>query len=166
MSKNTGFSLIELVITVAVIGILSSIAIPSYTKYVRETKRTEAKTEILRIAQLQESYYVQHLSYAKALNDAGGLGFASEKLTTESGLYFVQVWGLDSSNNIINSCDGTNTTPCVGYKIRATPVTGKGQDNDSACSGGFQLWNTGLKQAKGSGDSDWSVAATARECWN
>lgn len=164
-NKKQGFTLIELMITVAILGILTGIAVPSYMKHVRESKRTEAKTEILRIAQLQESYYVQNLSYAKYLNGTGGLGFGSKKLTTESGLYSVQVWGLDSANKA-NTCSGDNATPCVGYRIQALPVTGAGQDSDDACKKGFRLWNTGLKQAKSSTDGGWSNADTANECWN
>lgn len=164
-NKNQGFTLMELMITVAILGILTSIAVPSYMKYVRESKRTEAKAEILRIAQLQESYYVQNLSYAKYLNGTGGLGFSGKKLTTESGLYSVQVWGLDSSNKA-NTCSGDNTTPCVGYRIQALPVAGAGQDSDDDCKNGFRLWNTGLKQAKSSTDGGWANAATANECWN
>lgn len=164
-NKKQGFTLIELMITVAILGILSAIAVPSYMEYVRESKRTEAKTELLRIAQLQESYYVQNLSYAKYLNGTGGLGFGSKTLNTETGLYKIQVWGLDSSNKA-NTCSGDNTNPCVGYRIQALPVTGAGQDSDEKCAKGFRLWNTGLKQAKSSTDTKWTSAATATECWN
>ena len=62
-NKQLGFTLIELMITVAILGILSSIAVPSYMTYVTKSKRTEAKTEILRLAQLQESHYIQNLTY-------------------------------------------------------------------------------------------------------
>lgn len=164
-NKYKGFSLIELMITVAILGILSSIAVPSYMQYVRETKRTEAKTEMLRIAQLQESYYVQNLSYAKQLNGTGGLGFSSKKLKTETGIYNIQVWGLDSSNQV-NTCSGDNTNPCVGYRIQAVPIKKKGQENDDHCAKGFRLFNTGLKQAKSNTDGSWTNAATAKECWN
>lgn len=163
-NKNQGFTLMELMIAVAILGILTSIAIPSYTKYVREAKRTEAKTEMLKIAQLQESYYVQNLSYALAMNGTGGLGFSGIRVNTESGLYKVQVWGLDSLN-AKNNCDGENTKPCVGYLIQAIPIAGAGQDLDTDCKHGFQLYNTGLKRAKAS-TGGWGNANTANECWN
>ncbi|WP_146203443.1 type IV pilin protein [Leucothrix pacifica] len=164
-NKKQGFTLIELMITVAILGILTSVAVPSYMKYVRESKRTEAKTELLKIAQLQESYYVQNLSYAKFLNGNGGLGFGARKIKTESGLYSIQTWGLDSANKA-NTCSGDNTNPCVGYRIQALPVSGAGQDSDDACAKGFRLWNTGLKQAKSSTDNNWNNATTIEECWN
>lgn len=165
-NKNHGFTLMEMMITVAILGILSAITVPSYVKYVQKSKRTEAKTEILRIAQLQESYYVQNLSYALALNGTGGLGFSGSSLTTESGLYSVQVTGFDGDADNSTTCSGTSASPCIGYRIEATPVSGKGQDNDTDCAGGFRLTNTGAKRAKNSTDSDWSNAATRATCWN
>lgn len=159
-NKKQGFTLIELMITVAILGIISTIAVPSYMSYVKKSKRTEAKTEVLRIAQLQESYYVQNLSYAKALNGTAGLGFANASENTESGLYKVSTLGTPTS------CDGTSSSPCTGYNVVAQPVAGKGQDNDKKCSGGFVITNTGQKGAKGSTDSDFTSPATIKECWN
>lgn len=163
MNKNNeqlGFTLIELMITVAILGILSAISVPSYLAYVQKSKRTEAKTELLRIAQLQESYYVQNLSYAKALNGTGGLGFPNTSEATESNLYTV------TSTATPSTCDGTNTSPCTGYSIVAVPVSGKGQDNDTKCSQGFSLNNIGQKGARSASDSNFTTAATIKECWN
>lgn len=163
-NKNKGFSLIELMITVAILGILSAITIPSYMQYVQKTKRTEAKAEILRLAQLQESYYVQNLSYAVAANDTGGLGFSAATITTETGLYSVSVQGYASDGS--TTCSGDSVTPCVSYIVTALPVSGASQAADTACSGGFRLSNTGLKQAKSSTDTAWTTAASRDTCWN
>ncbi len=155
--KQKGFSLIELMMTVAIIGILGSIALPSYMSYVKKSKRTEAKTELLRIAQLQESHFVENLSYAKALNN--GLGFANAAEITETGLYSITTLGTPTS------CNGTSANPCTGYNVVAQPVSGKGQDKDDACAQGFVISNTGLKGAKGKLDTDFTAAATVAECW-
>lgn len=155
-NKQQGFTLIELMMTVAILGILSAIAIPSYMSYVTKSKRTEAKTELLRVAQLQESHYVQNLSYAKTLT---GLGFAAATLNTETGLYSI------ASSATPVACDGTNANPCTGYSIVATPVTGKGQDKDDDCANGFMLTNTGFKGAKSSTDAAFTSAATIQKCW-
>ena len=163
-NKNKGFSLIELMIVVAILGILSAITVPSYMDYVRKTKRTEAKAEILKMAQLQESYYVQNLSYAVAANNTGGLGFANASVTTETGLYTVTVSGIASDTSA--TCTGNSTVPCVGYVILAVPVSSGSQAEDTACSKGFRLTNTGLKQARSSTDSGWANTATRDECWN
>ncbi|RVU83873.1 type IV pilin protein [Leucothrix sargassi] len=155
-NKKKGFSLIELMITVAILGILSAITVPSYMEYVRKTKRTEAKAEILSAAQLQESYYVQNLSYAVAASD---LGYSSDTITTETDLYEVTVTGSPAS------CTGDSGTPCTGYTIQAVPKSSSSQASDKDCSGGFRLTNTGQKQAKSATDSAWTNGDTRDECW-
>lgn len=163
INKNNaqGFSLMELMMAVAILGIISSIAIPSYTQYVLKAKRTEAKTEVLRIAQLQESYYVQNLSYAK---DAKGLGFSDVSVATETGLYDVKTLPLTSAGVADTTCDGTNVKPCAAYVIEASPASGSQQSNDSGCQA-FRLSSTGLKQAKSSSDTGWTNHDTSSACW-
>lgn len=163
-NKKKGFSLIELMITVAILGILSAITVPSYLQYVQKTKRTEAKAEILRLAQLQESYYVQNLSYAVATSGTGSLGFSTTSVASETGLYTVSVQGYAADGS--TTCSGDNATPCVSYIIEAQPVSTASQASDTACSGGFRLSNTGLKQAKSSSDTAWTNAASRDACWN
>jgi type IV pilus assembly protein PilE len=65
-----GFSLIELMIAVAIIGILAALAYPSYTRYVAETRRSDATINLTRIAALQEKFYTQCGRYADDLTGA------------------------------------------------------------------------------------------------
>ncbi|MBU2869396.1 prepilin-type N-terminal cleavage/methylation domain-containing protein [Colwellia sp. E2M01] len=64
-----GFTLIELMITVAIVGILASIAYPSYTDYVTSSNRTEALRELVRIANLQEQFFVDSRAYTADLSN-------------------------------------------------------------------------------------------------
>ena len=61
--RSAGFSLIELLVVVTIIGILGMIAVPSYRAYTMRAHRTEAKTALLQIATSQERYYIQNNSY-------------------------------------------------------------------------------------------------------
>lgn len=61
-----GFTLIELMITVAIIAIIAAIAYPSYLEQVRETRRTNAQADLLELVSFMERYYGQNFSYEEA----------------------------------------------------------------------------------------------------
>ncbi len=64
--RQKGFTLVELMITTAIIGILSAIAYPSYTQYVLRANRADAKAILTESAQFMERYYTTNTSYASA----------------------------------------------------------------------------------------------------
>lgn len=64
LKSNSGFTLIELMIVVAIIALLASIAFPSYQKSVRQAYRSDAYAGLGRMADLQERFYLQNRSYA------------------------------------------------------------------------------------------------------
>lgn len=152
-SQIKGFTLIEMMIVVAILGIISAIAVPSYTEYVRKGKRTDAKVELLRIAQLQESYFVQNLSYAKDLTTGtGGLGLGAT-VKSEQEEYIITVGSLSPT-----SCTGVaGANACTSYTLTATPVTGGSQASDKC--GKFTLSNTGVKDVVDNTGYD------AKKCW-
>ena len=153
-----GFTLIEIMITVAILGIIASIAVPSYVEYVRKGKRADAKVELLRLAQMQESFFVQNLSYAKNLTASkatGGLGLGTTVLS-EQGEYSLAISDKEPSG-----CNGLSSgTPCTGYTITATPVSGKSQANDSDCKG-FTINNVGQKGITVAS----ATTAMIQKCW-
>lgn len=61
-----GFTLIELMITVAIVAIIAAIAYPSYQEQVRETRRANAQADLLELVSFMERYYGENFSYAGA----------------------------------------------------------------------------------------------------
>lgn len=77
-----GFSLTELLIVLAIIGILIMIAVPLYQNVTTRAKTTEAKTQLAFLHTLQKVYHLEHDIYA---SDFETLGFEHEKMITEGG---------------------------------------------------------------------------------
>ena len=137
-----GFTLIELMIAVGIIGILSAIAIPSYTSYYTQSNRTDAKSSLLQLAQFLERNYTEAGSYN---TDSTGTALASTPPISQSpqsgtALYTL-TWSLTTST----------------YTLTAKPITGTVQAGD-AC-GRFMLDNFGTKSISG------GVNTTAASCW-
>jgi type IV pilus assembly protein PilE len=63
---HNGFTLIELMITVAIIAIIAAIAYPSYQEQVRETRRTNAQADLLELSSYMERYYTERFTYEDA----------------------------------------------------------------------------------------------------
>ena len=140
--SGRGFTLIELMITVAIVGILATIAYPLYTDQVRKSRRVDARSLVLQAANREEQIYTARNAYVSGM-DALGL---SE--VTDNGAYKVTATAKGSDDQ--------------GYRITATAVAAKGQDQDTCRtlsvdeSGRRTAW-TGAGLGSGTDVSD--------ECW-
>ncbi|WP_341916093.1 type IV pilin protein [Polaromonas sp. YR568] len=75
-NAHSGFTLIELMITVAIVGILAAVAYPAYTDSVRKGKRAEARTALMNLLQQEERYLTQMNTYETfAAGTPGALPF-------------------------------------------------------------------------------------------
>jgi len=132
MGKN-GFTLVELMITVAVVAILAIVAIPSYTQYVKRANRTDATKTITLDAQALERCYSQAFSYV------GCAGAAAGSLPSPNGKYTVTISIPDPA------------VAAPSYFIKAVPLS-PDQVGDTACTS-FTLNTAGAQGATGSSNS-------------
>ena len=91
--KNKGFSLIEVMIAVAILGILASLAYPSYVEYVAKGARADGLSGLMKVANLQEQYYLDNRQYA---TDMTKLGLAADPFIVENGFYSIDSTGTGS----------------------------------------------------------------------
>jgi type IV pilus assembly protein PilE len=87
---NKGFSLIELMIVVAIMGILAAVAYPSYTGYVKRANRADAIDSLLLLAGRMEEYYMNNDTYVGATVNALGTGTVGSSETSDN-LYTLAV---------------------------------------------------------------------------
>ncbi len=147
--KQKGFTLIELMIVIAIIGILAAIALPAYQDYVKRAKRADAKTAILAVQLADEKFRANCKQYATALDST----LIGDKCDTVNDIYKLDFESTSPDGYYTLSISGDSTT----YSITATPVPNKSQANDSKCLA-FTIDQNNTQTVSGS-DS-------ATNCWN
>jgi len=152
-SGSRGFTLLELMIVVAVIAILAAIVIPSYSRYVVKTNRAAAEGCLSQYASYMERYYTTNLRYDSAPASSGTAPNAPNPITTSPATLT-----LDCATQAQTGNNYTYTAPAssaTAYTLQATPINAQ-LTRDTQCS------NLTLDQA---GTRNISGTGTVAQCW-
>jgi type IV pilus assembly protein PilE len=134
MKKTRGFTLIELIIGITIVGILMAIAVPSYQNHLRKGRRAEAQAFLMQVSQRQQQYLLDARTYAFGGNALTDLGLAPPAPVAAH--YNITVTGAanppqftvtaDPSGSSVQSPDGILSLTQAGQKQRLVGGVDKG----------------------------------------
>jgi type IV pilus assembly protein PilE len=110
-----GFTVTELMITIAIIGILASVVFPSYRDHLRKSRRSDARITLENLAAAQELYYFHHNKYAGKFSDIRLVAESIMSLPSDHGHYSITLAGDDFS-----------------WSLSATPIGQQAKDRQCA----------------------------------
>ena len=151
--RSHGYTLVELMIVLVILGVLASWAIPQYSEYVRESRRADAIGSLNRLLAQQELFYSNNgSSYTAFVASLGYNAYSGNTDTTlsEDGHYAIALATCAAPND--------DTSTCI--QLQATPVAGSSQVKDLECAV-ISINSMGRQTAYKSDSS-----SNHNECWN
>lgn len=148
--QSQGFSLVELMVALAVAGIIGAIAYPAYTSQIQRSRRADAIAALTAVMQAQERYRSNVSTYASSLSD---LKLDISQITP---YYEVNLEG------VVPSAGGSPTYE-IGYVATATPVSASKQSGDSKCKSFIVTLRGATPKYTATGDPN--GADTTSDCW-
>lgn len=133
-----GFSLLELMVTVAILGILTAIALPAYQKYVLRSHRAEAVSLLNEAAAREERYYAQNNAYATDDSGISALGIRNSGASDNAFYQLSLAEGGDEDGGYLLTAIAQNSqaadTECGNLTLNAAGVRGSsGSEAASTC---------------------------------
>ncbi len=119
---HAGFSLIELMIVVVIVGILATIAYPSYLDQVRKSRRTEARALLLKVSGMQQRFFTENNTYALSMSKLGFAG--SPRLNADGSVSSEHDW-YRVTTEANNAADPANPT----FTVTAEPQRDQIEDD-------------------------------------
>lgn len=148
--RQSGFTLVELMIVVVIVGILAAVAIPSYQSSIQKSRRADAQGALQQFRQAMERFYSQRYTYQGAATGGANTGvpavFATHSPIDGAAL---AAGGVKYYDLAIDAADD------VTFTISATPRASGGQDQDPC--GTLTLTNAGVRG---------SAAPAGGKCWD
>ena len=132
---SKGFTLIELMVVVAIIGLLAAIAIPSYQNSTRRANRADAQITLSRISTLQERYFFRTNQYTGDFNDLfSGVADNTTSIASDDGYYTVAISATASTWNLTATATGeqANDTECTTLTLTYLGAKTSADDTSAA----------------------------------
>ena len=156
--RQAGFTLIELMIVVAIVGILATIAYPSYRESVLKGRRAEARTALLELMQQQERYMTQRGAYLKFIADNPAAAaifkiYSGDAVTAANAKYKLSAAQCPAASG------GTQPSLAECIQLTATP-----QSADPVVNA-LSLTSTGARSCDGVTSGSPTITANPKLCW-
>lgn len=139
--RRSGFTLLELMVVLVVMGILAALAVTSYSRYGFRARRADGQKLLMGIASAEERYFAQHNAYA----DLATIGYSTAATATSENSYYTAAVNVTTINAVA----------AQAFTATATPVPGSSQARDTC--GALTVTDTGAKGSTGT--------TTNGSCW-
>ncbi len=145
LARQSGVTMIELMVVMVIIAIISTVAYPSYTQFVVKSKRGAGSSMLLQVADRQQQFFMDNKQYAAALTD---LGFPSDPFMIGDEGSFLASGSADRIYNIsLSNVSATTFTATAAPELVQA-------SKDTKC-GSLTLTHSGVKGQSGSSNDCW-----------
>ncbi len=163
MRESPGFNLVELMVVVALLGIVATLASVQYQKFQSKVRQIEAKTALSAIYQLEKLSFMEHGGYSRCLSQLG-----YEPLLAAPGVaqgYYARgfMGGSTGAEDVLN-CQSSEVTAWSASKFAgaSAPASDSALLNDSCCDGGFVAEAAGSISSSTPALDRWTIDAAQR----